>query len=404
MTFRTTLRALVPALALLVPTGVLAPSAEAATSTTLSLANSIYQPVSYGSTGQYKARLRTASGRALGNRPVTLWARPVGTTTWSRVASTRTMSTGLGIFRLSSLKQNVHLQARFSGTSTLAPVRSKLLLQKVFAPLTGFSAPSGTFVGDTPVARATTAASLSGGTAVVEAYRSGSWVEKGRATIGSGGAIEVPFTPEAPRYDAERDDYAPAPYQLRTLDGVLSSAARSFSVTTSNFGLGSHVVNADKGVPVSYQVEVQGGEGPFTFMTISGQLPPGVTLGSGGLVSGTPTSKGSFVSTMQVTDATGRQATGELRLNVLGDAITVTNESFPTATVGSYYEASIDAVGGVGPYEFDVEGLPSSLTLYADGTIAGTPDEAGTFTVRVHVFDQDFNATTKDVPLTIVGG
>ena len=43
---------------------------------------------------------------------------------------------------------------------------------------------------------------------------------------------------------------------------------------------------------------------------VAGQFPPGLSLDRSGLLSGTPTTTGTFTFTVQVTDKAGTQATG----------------------------------------------------------------------------------------------
>jgi large repetitive protein len=68
-----------------------------------------------------------------------------------------------------------------------------------------------------------------------------------------------------------------------------------------------------------------GGKGPtpFVFNVVAGALPPGLTLPPdyaigehGTIIGGTPSAKGSFTFTIQVTDGAGDTATGPFRLTV----------------------------------------------------------------------------------------
>lgn len=58
------------------------------------------------------------------------------------------------------------------------------------------------------------------------------------------------------------------------------------------------------GVPFSDNMIATGGHPPYTFSLIGGALPPGLTLSSSGVISGTPTTAGVYNYTIQVTDTT----------------------------------------------------------------------------------------------------
>lgn len=56
------------------------------------------------------------------------------------------------------------------------------------------------------------------------------------------------------------------------------------------------------GVPFSAQIGVTGGTAPYTFTLVAGSLPPGLTLDSAtGIISGTPTTSGTYAYTIKVT-------------------------------------------------------------------------------------------------------
>src|SRR4030095_6639335 len=67
----------------------------------------------------------------------------------------------------------------------------------------------------------------------------------------------------------------------------------------------------------SHQIETRFGTPPFTFSLVSGGLPPGMSLSPSGVVSGTPTTAGTFTITVQVTDATGAIATQTITQEVI---------------------------------------------------------------------------------------
>ncbi len=60
--------------------------------------------------------------------------------------------------------------------------------------------------------------------------------------------------------------------------------------------------NGTIGTAYSQTITASGGAAPYTFAVSSGTLPPGLTLSAGGLLSGTPTTIGTFSFTITATD------------------------------------------------------------------------------------------------------
>lgn len=54
---------------------------------------------------------------------------------------------------------------------------------------------------------------------------------------------------------------------------------------------------------------------PYTWSIVSGSLPPGLRL-SGNIISGTPTTRGTFAFTVRLTDGSGQQATKDFTITV----------------------------------------------------------------------------------------
>src|SRR6185503_5957140 len=70
------------------------------------------------------------------------------------------------------------------------------------------------------------------------------------------------------------------------------------------------------GVPYSYTLQATGGTSPYTYSVTAGSLPPGITLQSNGVISGTPTQPGASSFTATVTDSISATASVPLVLLV----------------------------------------------------------------------------------------
>jgi large repetitive protein len=127
-----------------------------------------------------------------------------------------------------------------------------------------------------------------------------------------------------------------------------------------------------------------------------GALPAGLTLGSNGVITGTPTQSGTFTVTVQA-NGNGVNATKQLSLFVLAPLAvqTLVNKTPPETgltakkLVGAPLTTGVKAVGGRPPYTFTATGtLPPGLTLDpATGKISGAGTAAGRYPFTVTVTD-----------------
>ncbi len=169
---------------------------------------------------------------------------------------------------------------------------------------------------------------------------------------------------------------------LTSLTGSATLSLRVNSPVPPLFISGSSSqANVAVGGAVSATFSASGGAPPYTF--IGNGLPQGVSVSSGGILSGAPTQPGNFSASVGVSDTSGRSASTSFTINVLG----IVAPSLPNGTVGTPYAVSFAAIAGLPPYTFTGSGLPPGLGISGAGTLSGTPTAGGTFTVGITVTD-----------------
>lgn len=185
-----------------------------------------------------------------------------------------------------------------------------------------------------------------------------------------------------------------------TLSLKVVAAATPVSIVTNSLPAGT------VGAAYTATVLAINGTTPYSFAVTSGTLPAGLTLASGGAITGTPTAAGSSSFTITVTDAGGVKASANFTVSVaaLVTPVSITTTTLPSGTMNAAYTASVAATNGTAPYTFAVTGgaLPAGLTMASSGAITGTPTAAGpaTFTVTV----TDANHVTASAALSITIG
>jgi hypothetical protein len=122
----------------------------------------------------------------------------------------------------------------------------------------------------------------------------------------------------------------------------------------------------------------------------SGALPAGLSLSSGGVISGTPTSAGTTTPTIRVTDSAAATASAPFSLTVSCVPLSVLSTSpLPTGSQGVSYSSQLSSSGGNGAKSWSViaGALPGGITLSAAGLLSGTPSVSGTFSATIQVQD-----------------
>lgn len=95
-------------------------------------------------------------------------------------------------------------------------------------------------------------------------------------------------------------------FAIAVSDGFGGSATQSFTVLVTNaLGLALNPMSGRVGVAYSGTVVVSGGTSPYTCSLVAGNLPPGLTLSTNCVITGSPVAAGSSVFTIQATDNFG---------------------------------------------------------------------------------------------------
>ncbi len=174
-------------------------------------------------------------------------------------------------------------------------------------------------------------------------------------------------------------------------DANQCSGSQGYTVTISSSGCATislspaSLPDGTPGAPYSATIRGAGGTAPYTFSLLSGSLPTGLSLSGGGLLSGTPSSAGTFSFRIRARDASGCLGSRTYTITVGCSTLTLSPSALLPASVGTVYSQTLTAAGGGGPYSFAVTAgaLPAGLALSPGGVLAGTATGTGTFSFTV---------------------
>jgi hypothetical protein len=192
-------------------------------------------------------------------------------------------------------------------------------------------------------------------------------------------------------------------FDLIVTDAVGAQTQRTFTLHVASIAVLSGNLrsgtlrNVTTGASYVQQLTAVGGTPPYTFSLLpvnltTDMLPPGLTMSSGGLLSGTTTSSGTYSFVLHVQDSAGESFARTYTLNVntpQGLTINTTNPQDRPAGInlGSQFLSATSIMGGGGTYTWSViaGALPPGMQLAADaegpGTtvLQGAPSSPGTY-------------------------
>ncbi len=188
------------------------------------------------------------------------------------------------------------------------------------------------------------------------------------------------------------------PITVTATDTALTGTGAPFSIAqnyTLNVPVPTIVVNpatlpnTTAGLAYSQTISATGGVAPYSFSVTVGSLPTGLTLSTGGALSGTTTASGTFNFTVTARDANNQPATRAYTVVVAVPTLSLTPGTLPAGTAGTPYSQALTLSGGIAPYTVTQLGpLPAGVTFNAaTRTFSGTPTAAGTFNISVTATD-----------------
>jgi len=196
--------------------------------------------------------------------------------------------------------------------------------------------------------------------------------------------------------------------------GVFVTAAAALRFTDESYFTPEGVV----GQPYSHQFNGASGCGPalpYQYKILNGALPPGLSLSSGGLISGRPTQAGMYSFWVELSDedppsqswCIPAQAEREFSINVLS-GISINNQTAKPGTVGQAYSEPLTAttltslnpatgtLASTATWSKSSGDLPPGIVLGVDGLLSGTPttESSYQFVVRAELDPKRWDTET----------
>jgi hypothetical protein len=217
-------------------------------------------------------------------------------------------------------------------------------------------------------------------------------------TLSQSGGVLPPgmtFNPATGVLSGLPTQYGTFTFNISATNGSGCTGARSYTLIVSPtcpaitiLPTESNLPPATVGTPYTQTLSATGGAAPYQAAMLSGTLPAGVSFNlEPGVLTGTPTTAGTFTFTVRFVDAGQCQGQRTYTLGVNGApcpsiVMNPGNSSLPGGIVGAPYGLAFTGTGGTAPYSFRIlaaGAAPGGLTLSSDGNLTGTPTTANVY-------------------------
>lgn len=201
---------------------------------------------------------------------------------------------------------------------------------------------------------------------------------------------------------------------IQVTDSKYRTATQAFTLvirSLSSTGVTITTPSLPRGVVGTYYsstLTATGGTGTYTWLLVSGKLPDGLSLNSGGSITGTPTAAYTYDFVIKAMDSKSAGVSNSFSIPIVspGDAATLTilRGLLPNGLVGVYYSTELTASGGMGEYTWKISSgnLPDGLTLSSKGIISGTPAAASISTFTVLVTDPSSFSGSRTYTISVI--
>jgi hypothetical protein len=181
---------------------------------------------------------------------------------------------------------------------------------------------------------------------------------------------------------------------LQLVQGNYNGVVRTFAIAvgqaeapTQALALQGNPGEGQVNVPYSYEFGATGGTPGYTWTVTQGGVP-GLTL-TGNTLAGTPSTAGTFPTTIQLTDQAGDVVAQTFNVLIISPPTVVLSGNPSNWQTGIPYSTTFTASGGVAPYQFSITNgnVPGLALGLNTGVLAGTPTTPGDYFITVQAVD-----------------